>query len=86
MLNSGIPMAFLGSDRKCATQFQEALAMEGLEKRKRIAELVSFQCGVLVDNSVHVAPGQREGNLMVVTVGEGKYERKSGWVPVAWVK
>jgi hypothetical protein len=85
-LNAGGSVAFLGSDRKCAVQFQDALAMEGLEKRKRIAELVSYQCGILVDNSVRITPGQRDGTFLVVTIADGKHQGKSGWVPIAWLK
>jgi len=86
MLNSGMPMAFLGSDRKCAAQFQEALAMEGLEKRKRLADLVSYGCGIVASNPIHVVAGQREANFTFVTLAEGKDEGESGWVAIAWVK
>lgn len=85
LLNSGSPVAFLGADRKCAQQFQDALGMEGLEKRKRLADLVSYGCGSLVDSPVRVAAGQRVGDFLVVTVADGKYLGKSGWVLAAWL-
>jgi hypothetical protein len=86
LLNSGTPAAFLGSDRKCAQQLQEALAMDGLEKRKRIADLVSYGCGVLVDSPVRATAGQRDGAYVFVTLADGKRAGKTGWVPIAWLK
>jgi hypothetical protein len=86
ILNSGTPSAFIGSDRKCAAQFQEALGMEGLEKRKRIADLVSYGCGFLAENPVRVSPGQRDGAFVFVTMMDGKQLSKNGWVPTTWLK
>jgi hypothetical protein len=86
MLNTGTPSAFIGSDRKCAAQFQEALGMEGLEKRKRIADLVSYGCGFLAENPVRVSPGQRDGAFVFVTMMDGKQLSKNGWVPTTWLK
>ena len=85
ILNSGTPSAFIGSDRKCAAQFQEALGMEGLEKRKRIADLVSYGCGFLADNPVRVSPGQRDGAFVFVTMMDGKQVSKNGWAPTGWL-
>jgi hypothetical protein len=86
LLVSGTAFAFLGSDRKCAQQFQEALGMEGFEKRKRITDLVSYGCGVLVDAPVRASVGRRDGLFVVATVADGKFEGKSGWVPTGWLK
>lgn len=86
LMNAGSPLAFLGSDRKCAEQFQQALGMDGLEKRKRIADLISYGCGVTVDSPVRVVAGQQDRDFLVVTVADGKFEGKSGWVPVSWLK
>lgn len=86
ILDSGTASIFIGSDRKCAEEFQQALGMEGLEKRKRIADLVAYGCGFLADGPVHVAVARRDSNYMIVTPAEGKHQGQSGWVPAAWVK
>jgi hypothetical protein len=86
ILNSGSAAAFIGSDRKCAQQFQEALGMDGLEKRKRIAELVSYGCGFLADSPVRVTSGQRDGAFVLITLADGRQQGKSGWIPVAWLR
>ena len=86
ILNSGTTVAFLGADLKCAQQFEEALRMDGLEKRKRIADLVTYGCGVLVDVPVRAMSGQREGTFVLVTIADGKQQGKSGWIPFAWLK
>jgi hypothetical protein len=85
-LVSGRVHAFLGSDRKCAEQFQQALTMDGLEKRKRIADLLSYDCGILVDDMVHVSPiGFLVSGYRLVSVEEGNDRLKRGWVPESWV-
>lgn len=86
LLNSRSAATFVGSDRKCAVQFQHALAMDGLEKRKRIAELVSYGCGIVVEGTVHVQVETTDRDYATVTIAEGKFAGKSGWVPTAWLK
>ncbi len=87
ILHSGLQAAFLGSDRKCAEQFQQALAMDGLEKRKRIADLVSYNCGNIVGDGVHVsAVGPPSGGYRQVSVEEGRDRFKHGWIPESWIK
>lgn len=86
LLNSGAQAVFLGSDRKCAQQFQDAVAMEGLEKRKRIADLITYGCGFVAQSPVRVVLLQRDGGFAKVTLGDGKDEGKSGWVPAAWLE
>jgi hypothetical protein len=85
-LQAGAQVAFLGADRKCAEQFQQALGMDGLEKRKRIADLVSYGCGVIVDGTARITIGTRDGNYSQVTIADGKHTGKEGWVPNIWVK
>lgn len=87
VLHSGLRSAFLGADKKCAEQFQQALAMDGLEKRKRITDLVSYNCGVVVDDAVHVALlGAPVGGYRLVSVEEGRDRFTHGWVPESWLK
>ena len=57
MIVSGGESIFLGSDRKCAEQFQQALAMDGLEKRKRLADLISHGCGFIAASPARVTGG-----------------------------
>jgi hypothetical protein len=85
-LSSGFEEVFVGSDRKCAQQFMEALSIEGLEKRKRIADLVSYGCGFTVPAGTHVKLSQNSGQFVQVSVVEGRYSGKFGWVPSAWMK
>ena len=85
-LVSGRAHAFLGSDRKCAEQFQQALTMDGLERRKRIADLLSYDCGILVDDMVHVSPiGLLVSGYRLVSVEDGNDRFKRGWVPESWI-
>jgi hypothetical protein len=51
---AGSSLAFLASDQKCAEQFQQALSMEGLGKRQRIADLVTYKCGSLIKTPVRL--------------------------------
>jgi hypothetical protein len=76
---------FIGSDRRCAEQFQEALSREGLEKRKRIAELVQYGCGFAVAGGVRVSVQQR-GPFSFVLIEEGTDRGKQGWVPEGWLR
>lgn len=85
-LKNGNAAIFLGSDRKCSTQFVQAMSMDGLEKRKKVAELVSFGCGYLVDAGVHVRRLATDAAYCRVEMAEGKQAGKSGWVPCSWVK
>ena len=54
LLNTETSVAFLASDRKCAQQFQEVFSMEGIEKGKRIDDLIHYHCGVLIDVPVRL--------------------------------
>ena len=85
-IQSGFNSVFIGSDKKCSAQFLEATNMEGLEKRKRLADLVAFGCGFIVPNGVHVAVERRDGAFASVKIIDGEKAGKDGWVPVAWVK
>jgi len=86
ILNSGASTIFVGSDRKCSEQFVQALSMEGLEKRKRLAELVSYGCGFIEDSNVHAMRLQAEGSYCQVRLVNGKHLNEMGWVPCSWVK
>jgi hypothetical protein len=85
-VNNGYTALFFGADRKCAVQFVEALSMEGLEKRKRLADLISYQCGFMEKIGVHVQKLQVSGDYLEVKIVDGDDAGKSGWVPSAWVK
>jgi len=68
ILNTGSAVAFLASDRKCAQQFQQAFSMDGIEKRKRIAELIQYQCGSVIDVPVRLEALSVDA---VETIGDG---------------
>jgi hypothetical protein len=87
MLDSGMSAAFVGSDRKCSEEFQQALAMEGVEKRKRIAELVSYHCGFIVgEPRAHVLRLNEDRGFCEVRLASGKHAGESGWSPCAWIR
>ena len=54
ILNVGSSVAFLASDRKCAQEFQQVFSMEGMEKGKRINELIQYHCGSVIDVPVRL--------------------------------
>jgi hypothetical protein len=86
IINNGNAAIFIGSDRKCSEQFVQAISMDGLEKRKKMAELVTFGCGYLVDAGIHVKRIAADATYCRVEPAEGKQAGKSGWVPCSWVK
>jgi len=85
-VNNGNVAIFLGADRKCSEQFVQAMSLEGLEKRKKMAELVTFGCGYLADAGVHVKRLETQSTYCRVAPAEGKQQGKPGWVPCSWVK
>ncbi len=86
VVDSGSPSVFFGADRKCSEQFVQALSVEGLEKRKKIAELVTFGCGFIDDGRLHVKRAEAQGSFCRVIPMEGKHQGGSGWVPCGWIK
>ena len=60
--------------------------MDGLEKRKRMSDLVAYGCGFLADSPVHVELVQNDSAYALVRLAEGKEDGRNGWVPVAWMK
>lgn len=78
ILSSGASSIFVGADRKCSEQFVQALSMEGLEKRKRLAELVSYGCGFIEDTNVHAMRVQTDGAYCQVRLINGKHPNESG--------
>jgi hypothetical protein len=86
-LDSRAAVVFLGTDRKCAVQFREAVdSMDGLEKRKRMADLVSYGCGFITGGPVHVKVGGFDANYVLVELAEGTQQGKRGWVPIEWIR
>ncbi len=77
---------FIGSDQKCSDQFVQALSMDGLEKRKKLADLLAYGCGFLVPSKTHVEAVQRDATHTLVRPLEGTVTGKVGWVPSTWVK
>ena len=86
ILDNGAETIFIGSDKRCAEQFIEATKMEGLEKRKRLADLMTYGCGFITTARVHVAVETRAGAFALVRIAHGSNEGKSGWVSVTWIK
>ena len=86
ILQNGAEVIFIGSDRKCSEQFVQAMGMDGLEKRKRLAELVSYGCGFTDPRGLHVRRVQGDGAYCQIAMIEGKHQSESGWVPCSWVR
>lgn len=59
---------------------------EGLEGRKRLAELVTYKCGVVFDAPVHALVRSRESPYAQIELLEGKTQGRAGWIPEAWLK
>ncbi|MEX2261005.1 MAG: hypothetical protein WD696_03595 [Bryobacteraceae bacterium] len=85
IIQSGGESSFIGADRQCAIEFSQALTMEGLAKRKKIAELVSFQCGFIVPAGTHVAVKEKQDGYALVVVVDGTHSTKAGWIPILWL-
>ncbi len=77
---------FIGADRKCSEQFVQVLSMEGLERRKRLAELLSYQCGFLEKGSLHAQKLDTNAGYCSIKFVEGEHAGSGGWVPCSWVK
>ncbi len=85
-LINGNESIFIGSDKRCAEQFVEATRMEGLEKRKRLADLISYQCGFIVKTGTRVVVKSRNSDFVLVEMADGENVGKSGWVAGSWLK
>lgn len=83
---SGYTSIFVGSDRKCAQQFVEALSMEGIEKRKRLADLISYQCGFIDKPGVHMQKMSTVGGFCEVKTIDGERPGATGWVHCDWLR
>jgi len=77
---SGADLHFVGYDKKCVDEFLDASSMEGLAKRKRIAELISYQCGFIENDGVPVDVLAREGKHVRIRIRDGHNTGKVGWV------
>ena len=86
VLCNGNDQVFVGSDQKCSEQFVQALSMDGLEKRKRVADLLTYGCGFLVKDQTHVEIVEKRVGYLLIKPVEGPKIGKSGWVPTAWIK
>jgi hypothetical protein len=85
-IDNGADSVFIGSDRKCSEQFVQAVSLEGLEKRKRLADLISYGCGFVEDRKVHAVKIQTVGAYCLVRLVNGKRPNDSGWVPCTWFR
>jgi hypothetical protein len=71
---------FLAADSKCLEETIAASRMDGLEKRKRLQELVSYGCVELVEGGVPVMVLEKQLNAVRVRIMDGESEGKTGWV------
>jgi hypothetical protein len=86
VLTNGNDSVFVGSDQKCSEQFVQALSMDGLEKRKRMADLLAYGCGFLVKDRTHIEIVEKGLKYVLIRPAEGPAIGKSGWVPATWIK
>jgi len=85
-LDSGTGPVLLGADKKCLDQAIEASKMEGLEKRKKIAELAGYGCVFTVDRLPPVRVEGAEGGFSRVTPIDGPKAGHTGWVLSSWLR
>ncbi len=85
-LDSGTAPVLLGADKKCLDQAIEASKMEGLEKRKKTAELVAYGCVFTVDRLTPVGVEGAEGRYSRVTPIDGPQAGHTGWVLSSWIR
>jgi hypothetical protein len=84
-LSNGAELIFVGADRKCSEQFVQAAGMEGLEKRKRLAELISYGCGFTTRTGSHISVLQSSAGFSLVKLEDGKETGRTGWIPTKWM-
>lgn len=77
---------FVGSDKKCTSEFIAAEKMEGLEKRKKIADLLAYGCGFIANPGAHVTPEHRVEDFVFITIENGPQIQKHGWIHSSWLK
>ncbi|MEP6960953.1 MAG: hypothetical protein ABI995_02685, partial [Acidobacteriota bacterium] len=77
---------FVAADIKCHQDYLAAVALGGLEQRKRLVDLVTYGCGFIADESAHVAVIGQQGTYSRVSIVNGQNSGKTGWVPSAWIK
>jgi len=76
----------LAADSKCLEETIVANRMQGLEKRKRLQELVSYRCIELLEGGVPVMVLEKRPNSLKVRIMDGESEGKTGWVLPQWVR
>lgn len=85
-LDSGAAAVPVAADRKCLDQTMAALGVEGLESRKRIAELVKYGCIFTVPRLTPIDVLKADGRYSLVGVAAGGSAGKQGWVATDWIK
>jgi len=85
-LDSGASAVPVAADPKCLDQTIAALEAEGLESRKRVAELMKYGCIFTVPKMTPVDVLKSEGRHSFVGVAAGVSVGKRGWVATEWLK
>jgi hypothetical protein len=85
-LHNGSDLVILGADRKCLQQAIDTGSMDGLEKRKRISELISYQCIFTAPDGTPVQIKSTEAKQREVVIIDGPLSGKSGWVLESWLR
>ncbi len=86
LVDSGSSVGLLAADTKCAAELKEAMSLQGLEGRKKLAELVTYKCITTYDSPIHAVEIGRDETWAQVRIIEGPASGKSGWVPSVRIK
>ena len=82
---SGRVGAFVASDPTCSQEYVQALTTSGLELRKKISDLVRYDCGFFTTSGVHAKVLERRSAKALVKLLDGDQAGRTGWVPASWI-
>ncbi len=85
-LQNGSEAIFVATDQSCLRDFLVARAAGGLVMRKKVAELILYKCGVIVDAGMPARVITRSGTMTKVEVVNADLNQvASGWVQSSWL-
>jgi hypothetical protein len=72
--------SFVASDPQCFSDYLAAIKAGGLEMRKKIAELITYDCGYVEDPGTYVTVLSETSDSAHVEIEHGPHKGASGWV------
>lgn len=83
---SGTSGVFVAADTACARDYAVAMNAGGIEGRKKLADLLTYQCGKIADSGFHVTVIRRQSPYAQVHIENGTLSGSVGWVSEAWLQ